>query len=199
MAASHLKELIRQKDSIEEDIKACFEILRTQGDVGTDTALVDHEGFPRADIDLVQVRTARNKIACLQNDHKDLMKRIEKGLVEYHAICAEERSASSTEPMEHTVLEAPRENLSPFAAINLVSSESPAEQAGLKIGDLIIKFGSVTKHNFTSLSDVGKIVQHSKGQTVSVTVRRDAHVLKLSLVPNEWGGRGLLGCNIVPA
>ena len=35
-----------------------------QGGVGTKGALIDTEGFPRADIDLYVVRTARNKIIC---------------------------------------------------------------------------------------------------------------------------------------
>ena len=198
MAASHLKELIRQKDGIEEDIKMMYEVLRTQGDVGMDKPLVDQEGFPRADIDLVQVRTARNKIACLQNDHKSLMARIEKGLIEYHAICAEERAGSTSEQMQHSFPDIPRDNLEPFAAINLVSSGSPADQVGLKVGDSILQFGSLTKRNFTSLSDVARIVQHCKGKTVPVTVKRDALEVTFPLVPNEWEGRGLLGCNIVP-
>ena len=35
-----------------------------QGGVGMKGALTDAEGFPRADIDLYAVRTARNRIIC---------------------------------------------------------------------------------------------------------------------------------------
>ena len=35
-----------------------------QGGVGMKGALIDAEGFPRADIDLYAVRTARNRIIC---------------------------------------------------------------------------------------------------------------------------------------
>ncbi len=40
-------------------------------------ALVDREGFPRGDVDIYVVRTARQKVLCLQNDHKSLMKLLE--------------------------------------------------------------------------------------------------------------------------
>ena len=43
-------------------------------------------GFPRNDVDLVAVRTARNKHVCLQNDHVALMKEIEKSLQNFHQI-----------------------------------------------------------------------------------------------------------------
>ena len=39
--------------------------------------LVDDEGFPRGDIDLYAVRQARNKYACAQTDHMEVMKKIE--------------------------------------------------------------------------------------------------------------------------
>lgn len=32
--------------------------------MGMDESLVDNEGFPRSDVNLYQVRTARNKIVC---------------------------------------------------------------------------------------------------------------------------------------
>jgi hypothetical protein len=56
------------------------------------TPLIDHSGFPRADLDIAQsnystylgssndtVRTVRTQVIRLKNDHKDLMSRIEKG------------------------------------------------------------------------------------------------------------------------
>jgi 26S proteasome regulatory subunit N4 len=46
---------------------------------------VDSEGFPRGDIDIYQIRTMRNKLCCLQTDHKRLMSRIEEGLYSLHS------------------------------------------------------------------------------------------------------------------
>ncbi|XP_076818398.1 26S proteasome non-ATPase regulatory subunit 9-like [Clavelina lepadiformis] len=197
--AAHLKELIATKGEIENDIKLWFEVLKTQGNVGMDTPLVDQEGYPRNDIDVTQVRTARHNIICMQNDHKSIMQEIEKGLIEHHAqhVNAVETESIEVQSSKQSTI-APKVELNPYAAVTLISPTSPAEMAGLKIGDKLLRFGSVTKKNFTGLNVIGDLVQHSKGKAVSVCVKRDDTVVTLTLVPQEWDGRGLLGCNIVP-
>ncbi|CAG8613616.1 14175_t:CDS:2 [Racocetra fulgida] len=72
-AAATARELMKQKDAIENKIKEFEQVL------------IDSSGFPRADIDLMTVRTARSRIIALQNDHKDIMSRIESALHEIHA------------------------------------------------------------------------------------------------------------------
>jgi 26S proteasome non-ATPase regulatory subunit 9 len=54
--------------------------------MGIHTPLVDNEGYPRADIDVFRARTLRRRFIEIQNDHKALMGRIERGLVELRAI-----------------------------------------------------------------------------------------------------------------
>ena len=56
-------EMMKQKDGLEEEIKALHDVLKSQG-AGMDDPLVDGEGFPRSDIDVYQVRHARNNIRC---------------------------------------------------------------------------------------------------------------------------------------
>ena len=53
--------------------------LRAQGPGGPGLKgdLVDSEGFPRADIDVHAVLKQRNRLSCLQTDHKQLMRRVE--------------------------------------------------------------------------------------------------------------------------
>ena len=194
--AAYLKELMRKKDEIESNIKTWFEVLNTQGNVGMDEALVDKEGFPRNDIDIVQVRTARHNIICLQNDHKAIMKQIEKGLIEYHSQMSSMDTAETVSQVSETIPQSTNE-LRPFAAIDLISRTSPAEAAGLKIGDVILQFGSVTKQNFTGLDAIGNVVKHSIGKPIIVSVKRENELISLSLTPCDWGGQGLLGCNIV--
>jgi len=46
--------------------------------------MVDGQGFPRNDIDVHQIRIARNKIICLNNDIKNLFVRIEEKLFAFH-------------------------------------------------------------------------------------------------------------------
>ncbi|KAJ8034616.1 26S proteasome non-ATPase regulatory subunit 9 [Holothuria leucospilota] len=189
-----VSELIAKKDSIEAEIKELYGVLETQKNVGMEEPLVDTEGYPRNDIDVYAVRTARHKIICLQNDHKALMADIEKGLHELHAL---ERTSTTRHTSQQNGTD--RQELpATFAKVDLVSKSSPAEKAGLQVGDEFVEFGSVTCSNFKSMRDIGTLVQHSQGQSIRVLVVREHEVKPLSLTPNVWDGRGLLGCNITP-
>jgi 26S proteasome non-ATPase regulatory subunit 9 len=154
--------------------------------------LVDREGYPRNDIDVYQVRHARHKIICLQNDFKALTKEIEQKLEILHQM----GNGSESSPMD--IGESEERRRVPIARVNLVSEGSPAYHAGLECEDLILTFGSIDCENFQSIADIGGIVQRSRGQLVNVTVKRQSALVKLALIPGEWSGRGLLGCNIVP-
>lgn len=77
--------LIEEKDKIEKKINDLGQVLIANNHVGMNEPLVDGDGFPRNDIDVYQVRTARSQIICLQNDLKTLMKEIEHGLSDVHA------------------------------------------------------------------------------------------------------------------
>ena len=61
-----------RRDAIEAEMEAQLSILQSNS-VNMDTPLVDHEGFPRDDIDIWAVRHARVRIIELRNDHKALM------------------------------------------------------------------------------------------------------------------------------
>ena len=57
--------------------------------------LVDSEGFPRADVDLHQIRSMRGRIAVLNTDLSATMKRIENGLAELHGLHRSEGEAAA--------------------------------------------------------------------------------------------------------
>merc|ERR1712051_592093 len=67
-----------EKIKIEKEISECKSVLDSEADVGMNGPLIDNEGYPRNDIDIVKVRTARQKIICLMNDHKEIMKKIQR-------------------------------------------------------------------------------------------------------------------------
>nr|XP_009861810.1 26S proteasome non-ATPase regulatory subunit 9-like [Ciona intestinalis] len=187
--AEYLKDLIRKKDKLESDIQSWFDVLKSQGNVGMMTSLVDAGGFPRSDVDVVQVRTARHNIVCLQNDHRDVMEQIKRGLEEYHSQIGRDHVVQVQQPTP--------EVMEGFATLDLVSRDSPAEEAGLKVGDVIIEFGSVTSRNFQSIREIGEVVKHSVGRSLNIIVKRGETKLNILLTPHSWGGRGLLGCNVV--
>ncbi|CAG8531036.1 9694_t:CDS:2 [Paraglomus occultum] len=149
-------ELITQKDSIENEIREQEQILKGQG-VGMSEPLVDRSGFPRDDVDLVVVRTARARIIAL-----------------HRAIA--------------------------FALVNAVAPDSPASEAGLQRNDKIIRFGHLHADNHQALQAVNSLVSGSENESIDVTIERgDEGRLVLKLTPKRgWGGRGLLGCHIIP-
>lgn len=163
--------------------------------------LVDCEGYPRADVDLYQVRTARHNIVCLQNDHKAVMKQVEDALHQLHARDKEKQARDLAEAHREALSRDESQGLSPaqaFAKVNSVSPGSPASIAGLQVDDEILEFGSVNTQNFQSLQNIGSVVQHSEGKPLNVTVMRRGEKHQLRLVPTRWAGKGLLGCNIIP-
>ncbi|XP_067671598.1 26S proteasome non-ATPase regulatory subunit 9-like [Haliotis asinina] len=192
-----MKTLMKRKDDLESQVKELHALLDSQKSVGTDGPLIDTEGFPRSDIDVYSVRHARHQIACLQNDHKEVMREIEEELVNIHAQ-ARQRLSSREEDMEVDREKPEEKPLVAFARIDRVEVNCPASQGGVEVEDEVLMFGSVTADNFTGLQSIGSLVQHSKDKALSVTVRRKGQVLRLSVTPKTWSGRGLLGCNIVP-
>eukprot|EP00092_Neocalanus_flemingeri_P031506 GFUD01034216.1.p1 GENE.GFUD01034216.1~~GFUD01034216.1.p1 ORF type:complete len:217 (+),score=62.64 GFUD01034216.1:40-690(+) len=184
-------DLMKQKDNIEEEIKALHEVLESQK-VGMDEPLVDGEGFPRSDIDVYQVRHARHNIRSKGNDLISLVARIEVGLHSLHA--------QARETCEGGVVANREQDLptSPFARVMVVLDGSPAETAGIKQGDLVTKFGSVTKENFKNLKNISDVGESSQGRGVEVVVVRGGSTRRLRMVPCSWSGMGLLGFKIRP-
>ena len=154
------------------------------------------------------------------------MSKIEVGLHEHHAAyqAAHPPGSSSTQAIRSNGSTAQGVLDTPFAKVNSVVDGSPADQAGLKAGDRIRKFGNVDFLNHEKLSKVAETVQRNQGvstaipwleialllirylqRNVVVKVARGARPdqapeeLTLNLIPrSDWGGRGLLGCHLLP-
>ncbi|KAH8603062.1 26S proteasome non-ATPase regulatory subunit 9 [Bisporella sp. PMI_857] len=207
--AQSFGQLQAKKDNIEAEIKALSSVLDSHG-VDMNTRLVTPDGFPRADLDVAQIRTTRSRIIHLRNDYKALMSVIEKHIHEHFARLAEE--GQTDEPVTNG-LQQNGEVLSlptvvqplgpPFARVNSVVAGSPADTAGLRANDEIRNFGYVDIANHNGLRRVGECVQGNEGQNILVKVSRliegRRQELQLTLTPRrDWGGRGLLGCHILP-
>ncbi|KAF9137635.1 hypothetical protein BGX30_010028 [Mortierella sp. GBA39] len=212
--------LMKQKDELEAEIRSQQDDLQSQK-VGMHDQLVDSNGFPRSDIDLVVVRTARSNIIRLKNDLKALMQQIEEALHAVHAEALEEKQKQEAEKKKEQELAgaasvesssagsatvtdeaAVERSLPPFALVNAVAPDSPAHQAGLVQGDRIVVFGTVNTNTPSTLRTLSAHVQSRENSPIVVKIQRgeSTELVSLILVPKQdWGGRGLLGCHIVPA
>lgn len=74
--------LMKEREGIEAEMSAIIESLTAAGQPGLSGNLVDSEGFPRADVDIHNVRTRRHKLACLRTDLSVINNKIEKLLHE---------------------------------------------------------------------------------------------------------------------
>ncbi|KAJ5161393.1 26S proteasome non-ATPase regulatory subunit 9 [Penicillium capsulatum] len=209
-----MPDLMQEKERIEAELSALSSVLDTHG-VTMNSTLTTFDGFPRDDIDIAQVRTTRVRIIHLRNDHKEVMSHLEKAVHEHFARLQNAPEAvitnGSTVPSQAPAPATENNNADagtlarPFAKVNSVELRSPADQAGLKTGDSIRGFGDIHWLNHERLSKVAETVQQNEGRPLLVKVTRKNESgpgtteLNLQLTPRRnWGGRGLLGCHLVP-
>ncbi|BGP41636.1 putative 26S proteasome regulatory subunit [Rhodotorula kratochvilovae] len=194
---SEVRRLTEHRKNLEAQLDVYFSVL-SSNNIDMHAPLVDREGFPRADIDVAGVRTARVHIIRLRNDLKDLFAEMER-LVQQGLPRGDEQPRGAKEEdveMEH---EEEDGGETPFAKVDAVAPGSPADSAGMKRDDLLVALGSVLAANHDHLRAVAALVGRSEGTALPVVVRRGGERLELTLTPRSgWGGRGLLGCHIVP-
>ncbi|KAL1950329.1 hypothetical protein VTO73DRAFT_5453 [Trametes versicolor] len=196
-AADNVRSLMARKDAIEAEMEAQLSVLQSNS-VTMDTPLVDSEGFPLADVDIWAVRHARVRIIELRNDLKALMDKIMLALQTVYDPSAQSQPAPAAETTtDHASNGSPQ----PFARVDGVAPDSPAASAGLLREDLVISFGPLTKSSFgtSSLQPLAELVAAQENQEVIIEVLRSDHRVRLTFIPRRgWGGRGLLGCYLVP-
>ena len=202
--------LMAQRDALETEAFAINEDLTSPGPNGEPAAglkdsLVDAEGFPRADIDVYAVRNKRHRLSVINTDHKVVMKQIEAELRNLHSQELPASISSQTFSKALEVLPAPvisEMKLTPIAIIDEIIPSSPAEEATLQNGDLLLAFGAVTSALGTdAMNRFPELVRQSVGQPIKLKVVRGPNaqdILELEITPRVWGGRGLLGCHFSP-
>jgi len=211
---AELQALFAKQDkakAIEDEIRALQETLENMpGKPGLKGPLIDKDGFPRADVDIYKAREHRHRIACLQTDHKAVMKEVEQGLYAYHQSVKTSGGSSSHMPMPAqprpppTIPAAPvaAAAKAPFALIDDVSPASPALAAGLKVGHRVLSIGTIDADIIRDrgMSALGEVVAAHEGRQLEVQVlpEGEARPLTLQLTPARWSGRGLLGCHLQP-
>jgi 26S proteasome non-ATPase regulatory subunit 9 len=93
------------------------------------------------------------------------MSHIEKGLHEHHARLVEQaqNNPEGANQAQAALNAAPAAIEAPFAKVNSVVAGSPADSAGLQVGDSITKFGWVDWTNHERLSRVAEAVSQNEG------------------------------------
>jgi len=130
------------------------------------------------------VRTTRVRMIRLQNDHKEVMKYLEKGLHAHFAQLQNTQGVASTNGSSVPTTNGPASVAdastlgTPFAKVNSVEQNSPAAQAGLKAGDTIRGFGNVNWLNHQRLTKVAETVQQNEGVSDLVS-KNHVHTLTL--------------------
>jgi hypothetical protein len=88
----------------------------------------------------------------------------------------------------------------PFAFVSIISTGSPAEEAGLKQGDGILRFDNVEYGKFKDpLVKIAEIIKVKKDTEIILEVLRKSEnnenysYLNMKLIPHVWDGQGLLG------
>ncbi|KAK4555964.1 putative 26S proteasome regulatory subunit [Recurvomyces mirabilis] len=202
-----LVELMAKKHNLEAELSALGSVLESHK-VDMTTPLLTPDGFPRADIDVAQIRTTRAQIIRLKNDYKGIMGKLEVAVHEHFAAGKTldgQTTTARVAPAVQSSTSAPTSAIEPpFARVNTVVPDSPADHAGLKAGDKVVRFGSATWTNHERLSKVAQVVQQNENRTILVKVLREtsetaaSSSLDIQLTPRRnWGGRGLLGCHLV--
>jgi regulator of sigma E protease len=74
--------------------------------------------------------------------------------------------------------------------IGEVSPGLPAEQAGLKQGDIVL---SIDEEAVTKWDDLSKIIRNSKGKDLLLKVKRDGEILEIKVTPKSSTQKNLFG------
>lgn len=178
------QQLALVKSEIESELNKLFEVLQ-KNKVSMDSALITHDGFPRSDVNVIEIRNVRVKIIKLRNDLTIVINELSEKL---HS------QFQNTEPEKKI----DNDLLIPFAKVTEVVDSGPAAQAGIRVDDKIVIFGTINVTNHNHLQNIGLIVKNNVNKPIEIKVLRGSQKLHLEIKPtSDWPGNGLLGCRII--
>lgn len=181
-----LKKLMKEKDDLEELLAVHYANARY------DQQLVDDQGFPRADLNIEEIRLARNRFVCTQNDHKAIMAKIESALHDLHKF---KKGPSLPLKFQEPPLEQVYADYKPIVTVTVVDPGSPADLSGLRVGDEVCRVEELTYKNYKSSVQLIEIISLKCDRSVEFIVRRPTETKLLKVHPKRWEGVGILGAN----
>ena len=216
-----LLRLNKKKIELEEQISELMDYLTGPGMPGIEGTLLDRSGFPKAGLDFISIKTARHELICKENDLKHLMEIIERKMMAYFGDLSnnknennskedEERKEYSNENEERNTETFSEEQKlhntkidlkESFAKIVKIEKGSPADEAGLMIGDEILTFNKILYKGVSHdpLIILSEIAKNKIGEQIPISLVRKNNennlvFLNINIVPHIWNGRGILGC-----
>lgn len=184
-----LKEVSLLKGLIENDLDKNFQVLSSQN-LDMDSSLITQDGYPRSDIDVLQVRLTRKNINMLRNDLHNVIERSHFLLNQHFTLQKQQRPQGNEDhPLEFTI---------PFASITEIVSDGPIAKAGIQSNDKLISIGNIHAGNHMKLQNVQRLIIQNEDNIIPVRIlRNDKDIMQLSLEPTRnWKGHGLLGCKL---
>ncbi|KAH9283746.1 26S proteasome non-ATPase regulatory subunit 9 [Echinococcus granulosus] len=195
------QELERKRLAIVNEINTYTAVLEGNRNVGMHGPLLDSEGFPRSDIDVVAVRTARNRIICLNTDHNEVMKQLEAVSARLLSKTQAGVEGMNTDFTATVPSSEPPSRSVPFLLVDQVTPGSPADLAGICVDDRVTRFGSILASNFTGLQAIAAVVKSTKPKgAIPVTLLRrcgESTSTHHSILYKPEGNKSL-GLHIVP-
>lgn len=148
-------------------------------------------GYPRDDIDVLQVRLIRRNVHMLRND-------LQKVLERSHELINQHFKELRTKTRQEAHVAPDLDYRIPFARITEVVDNGPSHKAGFHVNDELILLGHIHAGNHMKLTNLQNTVIQNEDRKLPVKIIRNDHTIQLTLVPTrKWDGRGLLGCRLV--
>uniref|UniRef100_A0A182KET2 26S proteasome non-ATPase regulatory subunit 9 n=1 Tax=Anopheles christyi TaxID=43041 RepID=A0A182KET2_9DIPT len=176
MSREEVLSLMERKKELEAQIEQQGLVLSANR-IGMNEPLVDGDGYPLSNVDVVSVRKARHAIICLQNDRKQIMQQIEKGISQVFELNQSKQQQHQEDQQRRESMEvdadgAVNTSLEPFAVVENVVSGQLAERMGIVVGDQILRVGTVTAHNFKTMNQVQTVIANTQGRNLHLVVRK---------------------------
>ena len=229
---TRLRLLTSQREALEIEADAIHSELTSRGPNGEPPAgvkgsLVDSEGYPRADIDVHNVKIKRHRLAVVNFDYNEIMKQIENLLHEINSSEMQQQPQNNANVTvnssygvgsDKVMSESKASDRSshvfsmlsavPICKIDEILPDSPAASAGLVDEDELLMFGRLYVNPnepdaqsaaLNAISEIPSVVKEGINREIPLVVRRGGiDVLELKVIPRSWSGRGLLGCHLSP-